>query len=326
MVTALGLFVKLSPYFELGGLNMLKRLAMVLLTIAIFPSASLLACDSNLACDKCAKDSEFSWNPDNRQLTARLSRFYSLGHEIEGAYNAGNFAKAKALANENLELASVYRCNWNYGNAIHDANRVHGLISLRSGDVDAAAKYLLEAGKSTGSPQLDTFGPQLDLANLLLKRGKAEAVKSYLQGIKSFWKMNDGVVDAWLADIEKGGKPELNRLAATMPEPLRRLLSWLAAGWPLVVSIWFLYVQRRRIKTKTAFFLVAVLFAYAVTYAGTWIAAYGEAAILPRMDKAGETTMLLSSYTMPAIAWLLPVLAVAFLAGFFYRDAGESDR
>lgn len=326
MVTAPSLFVKLSPHIEFGGLKMRKRLAMMLLAIVIFPSASLLASDSNLARDKCEKDSEFSWNPDDRYLTARLNRFYSLGDQIEAAYQADNFAKAKYLANENLELASLYRCNWNYGNAIHETNRVLGLISLRNGDIDAAAKYLLAAGKSTGSPQLDSFGPKLDLANLLLKRGKSEAVKSYLKGIKSFWKMNDGVVDAWLADIDKGGKPELNRLAATTPQPLRLLSLWLATGWPLIVSIGFLYAQRRRITRKMSFFVVAVLSGYAAMYAGTWIAGYGEAVILSRMEKVGETTMFLSSHAASAIAWLLPVLAVTFLARFFYRDMRESDR
>ena len=53
-------------------------------------------------------------------------------------------------AKEFLELAAVYRCNWNYGNAIHDANRYLGLASLRAGKVDEAAKFLVLAGKSTG--------------------------------------------------------------------------------------------------------------------------------------------------------------------------------
>jgi len=60
---------------------------------------------------------------------------------------------ALELGAEYLELANTYRCNWNYGNAVHDANRYLGLISLKKGDTDAAVVYLREAGKSTGSPQ-----------------------------------------------------------------------------------------------------------------------------------------------------------------------------
>ena len=108
-------------------------------------------------------------------------------------------------------MAEIYRCNWNYGNAIHEANRILGLISLDEMDIEAAASFLIEAGKSPGSPQLDTFGPELDLANELLKAGRSEAVIAYLNGIRQFWEGNEKRVDKWLLKIEKGEKPHLKR-------------------------------------------------------------------------------------------------------------------
>jgi len=116
-----------------------------------------------------------SWNPENKFVTDRLKRFYALDDQIKAAYAANDSAGTGKLATEYLELANTYRCNWNYGNAVHDANRYLGLISLKKGDTDAAIVYLREAGKSTGSPQLDTFGPELDLANELLKLRKVGA-------------------------------------------------------------------------------------------------------------------------------------------------------
>lgn len=283
----------------------------------------IFACDSTVVCDKCAKESEFSWNPNNQYVTLRLSRFYSLGDEVIAAYKANDFARAKALANEYVELASVYRCNWNYGNAVHDTNRVLGLISLRAGDIDAAAEYLIKAGKSTGSPQLNTFGPELDLANQLLQRGKADAVRSYLIGIKSFWEMNNGQVDRWLAEIEKGGKPELDRFAGNKPSPLMLLLFWAAMLWPFIASIGLLYVKRKRIMRKGLFFVAAVLSGYAVMYAVNLIAGYGMQVALSRMEDVGQTTLFLLSYAPLVIALLLPVLAMLFLARFFYHGATE---
>lgn len=302
---------------------MLKRFSYLLLTFAIFVSSPLFACDEDVACDKCAKESEFSWNPNNQFVTARLSRFYSLDDKITEAYKTNDFGKVKELAKENLELAAVYRCNWNFGNAIHETNRVLGLVSLKGGDIDAAADYLLKAGKSTGSPQLDTFGPELDLANQLLQLGKVDAVKSYLKDIKSFWEMNNGQVDTWLAEIEKGGKPQLDRFAGNKPGPLLMALFWLAVAWPFIVSVAFLYAQRKRIARKLLFFVIAVPSGYAVMYVGNWIIGYVIQAIMSGMEDLSEATLFLMSYLPLGIVLLLPVLMVFLLARFFRSNASK---
>ncbi|MCG7911537.1 MAG: RNA polymerase subunit sigma-24, partial [Candidatus Thiodiazotropha taylori] len=70
---------------------------------------------------------------------------------------------------------------------------------------------LVLAGQSTGSPQLDSFGPDLKLANVLLKKGQREAVAKYLSGVKRFWEMDEGRIDSWLKDIEAGKTPKLSR-------------------------------------------------------------------------------------------------------------------
>ena len=94
-------------------------------------STSALACEADTPCDKCAKESEMSWNPDNKYVSERLNHFYALDNLIKSAYEANDLSTSAKLAHEYLNLASTYRCNWNYGNAIHDANRYLGLISLK---------------------------------------------------------------------------------------------------------------------------------------------------------------------------------------------------
>jgi hypothetical protein len=138
-----------------------------------------------------------------------------------------------------LELAAIYRCNWNYGNAIHDANRYLGLASLRDGNVDEAARLLVLSGKSTGSPQLDSFGPDLDLANQLLKHGKIDPVLEYLRDIKRFWKMDNGQLDQWLSAIDRGDKPELDRFSSMKPSPWMIALWWLVIGLPAIAALGF---------------------------------------------------------------------------------------
>lgn len=300
---------------------MLKHLSRILLAIALLASAPLIACDKNVPCDKCAKDSEFSWNPNNQFVTTRLNRFYSLDEQITTAYKANDFGKVKELANEILELATVYRCNWNFGNAIHNTNRVLGLVSLKSGDIDTAADYLLKAGKSTGSPQLNSFGPELNLANELLQLGKVDAVKSYLKDIKSFWEMNSGQVDAWLAEIERGGKPQLDRYAGYKPGLLQVVVFWLSTAWPFIVSIAFLYAKRKRITKKLLFFIITVPSGYAVMYAGNWIIGFGIHSIISSMENLTETIIFIVSYLPLGIVLLLPVLVVLLLGRFFYTKS-----
>lgn len=291
---------------------MLKTFIPVVLIVALLTSVQVFACDEDVPCDKCAKESEFSWNPSNQFVSARLSRFYRLEDEIAAAYKANDFGKVKELAKENLELASVYRCNWNYGNAIHATNRVLGLVSLKSGDADAAADYLLQAGKSPGSPQLDTFGPELDLANELLQRGKVDAVTAYLKDIKSFWEMNNGQIDSWLTKIEKGEKPELDRFAANRPGPLLMFVFWLTMAWPLILSTAFLYAKRNCIKRKVLYFMVAALSGYALMFLANWIAGYAIHATLSSMEDLSQTTVSLISYLPLGLALLLPVLAILY--------------
>lgn len=154
---------------------------------------------------------EASWNPPNSAVTPGLARFYKLGALIESQYNQHDYTNVEVLSTEYLQLAPTYRGNWNYGNAIHDGNRYLGLISLQKGSIEDAVLYLRKAATSPGSPQLDSFGPELDLANSLLQQGKREDVKAYLNSIKSFWKGDRGRVNQWLKEIDAGENPKLER-------------------------------------------------------------------------------------------------------------------
>jgi hypothetical protein len=100
----------------------------------------------------------------------------------------GDLDGALAVATQ-LEavLAVTAVDDWNYGNLIHDLHIIRGKVYVARGDVNAACVELLCAGATPGSPQLDTFGPDLSLAWALLAAGQDAEVVHYLRSIAAFW-------------------------------------------------------------------------------------------------------------------------------------------
>ena len=61
------------------------------------------------------------------------------------------------------------------------------MIALSQDDIEGAGSYLLIAGSTPGSPQLDSFGPDFVLAKKLLERGEKETVLRYFDRKHSVW-------------------------------------------------------------------------------------------------------------------------------------------
>lgn len=120
-----------------------------------------------------------------------LRGFYDLGPGLSDAFKQGRLEEARRMAQSYLALAPGFRCDWNYGNAVHNANAALGLIALREGDRPAAVRHLIAAGKTRGSPQLDSFGPSLMLAQQLAEAGEYDAVAAYVRDIGRFWTARD---------------------------------------------------------------------------------------------------------------------------------------
>lgn len=100
---------------------------------------------------------------------------------------SGSLEMAKERGEELLALAPSYTTSWNYGNAIHKGHLILGRIALRQGDHYQAIEHLLAAGKTPGSPQLDTFGPNMTLAKELLEVGERDAVLAFIKLCQNFW-------------------------------------------------------------------------------------------------------------------------------------------
>ncbi len=143
---------------------------------------------------------ELTTEPEEKiLLLTELAEMAFAAGELEKAHG---YATALLTGNDGPE-------KWNRGNRIHTGNTVLGRIALAGGDVEKAKGHLIEAGKCGGSPQLDSFGPDMTLANELLQRGETDAVAEYLGLCGGFWKR--GATERRIAAIQRGEKPVLDR-------------------------------------------------------------------------------------------------------------------
>jgi len=134
-------------------------------------------------------------------------RFYALREAAKLSFTQGRIDAARNYAKELSTLALKFEKDWNYGNAIHDANVVLGRIAVHEGDIERAKHCLLEAGKTPGSPQLNSFGPNVSLAKDLLEKGEREIVLKYIELCRGFWTNSRGRLEQWEADIKARKMP-----------------------------------------------------------------------------------------------------------------------
>jgi hypothetical protein len=109
------------------------------------------------------------------------------------ALRAGDLDHARASTARMFELAAeLGEDDWNYGNLIHWGHIILGACHLKENNVAGAEAELRAAGRTPGSPQLDSFGPDLRLAWTLLKQDSDEAVLDYFHQISRFWSPHRG--------------------------------------------------------------------------------------------------------------------------------------
>jgi len=78
------------------------------------------------------------------------SRFHQLPEIMAQTYKNEHYQELQALASEYLTLAKQHKTDWNYGNAIHQANIYLGLIVLEHQETEKAKTFLLNAGQTPG--------------------------------------------------------------------------------------------------------------------------------------------------------------------------------
>lgn len=135
-------------------------------------------------------------------------RFYALNDAAKEGFELGRIKQSQKHAEELLTVLPKYKDNWNYGNAVQDANLVLGRIAVLEGRLDDAKQFLNKAGQSPGSPQMDSFGPNMSLAKDLLEKGETDIVLQYFELCRKFWKMENGKLDQWSREVKAGNVPD----------------------------------------------------------------------------------------------------------------------
>jgi tetratricopeptide (TPR) repeat protein len=139
-----------------------------------------------------------------------LEIYAELGDLGALALDAGEEEKAEGFAKRLLAMNEALEENWNTGNAVHKGNLILGRLALRAGDIETAKVKLREAGKTDGSPQLDSFGPNMSLAKELIELGERDVVLEYFELCRRFWTgdRHESELDKWSAVVAAGGMPQ----------------------------------------------------------------------------------------------------------------------
>jgi len=134
--------------------------------------------------------------------------FYRMTKAAPEAFKNGEYERAKSISRALLAEAELWPKSWNYGNAIHAANLVLGRTALAEGDMTEARKFLIAAGKTPGSPQLNSFGPDMVFAREMLQKGETASVIEYLDLCAKFWNEKHSRAGEWKTQITNGETPD----------------------------------------------------------------------------------------------------------------------
>ena len=118
----------------------------------------------------------------------------------EMALDVANLDVAEARSRQVLAMPDID------ANDVHHAHNFLGRVALRRGDKAAAVDHLYKAGDVSGSPQLNSFGPNMALAKELLEAGVRDAVLEYFNQVQRFWK--DAQLEEWRKNVKRGETPD----------------------------------------------------------------------------------------------------------------------
>jgi tetratricopeptide (TPR) repeat protein len=135
-------------------------------------------------------------------------RFYALGAAAKECFAAGRIEDAEKYAQELMALLPSFQANREFGGAMSDANLVLGRIVVRKGNVEEAKRYLLAAGQSPTTPQLENYGPNMNLAKDLLAKGERQVVLNYFVLCRKFWLNGGAQLDQWSQQVRDGNTPD----------------------------------------------------------------------------------------------------------------------
>ncbi|MDW3650318.1 MAG: hypothetical protein R8P61_24805 [Bacteroidia bacterium] len=92
--------------------------------------------------------------------------------------------------------------------AKHKLHTGKGRLALKAKQLEEAKEHLLNSAKISGAPTLNSFGPNMSLAQKLIEEGESEVVLTYFELCGEFWKNKFDKTDLWKEAIENGEMPD----------------------------------------------------------------------------------------------------------------------
>jgi tetratricopeptide (TPR) repeat protein len=135
-------------------------------------------------------------------------KFYALGGAAKECFADGKIDDAQKYAEQLMALLPNFRQNRDYGGAMCDANLILGRVAVSKGDLEAAKRYLIEAGNSPATPNLVNNGPNMGLAKDLLAKGEKQTVLDYFELCRKLWSNGDAQLNQWSQQVKDGKIPD----------------------------------------------------------------------------------------------------------------------
>lgn len=139
------------------------------------------------------------------ELASILKKGRILDDLAKSAFAAGEIEKARRFA---TQLIAGTENGSRQANSLHRGHTVLGRIALLEGKNDEAKNHLLSSAKIKGSPNLNSFGPNMALAKDFLDQGEKEIVLNYFELCGKFWKRGADRLADWAVLVKGGRVPE----------------------------------------------------------------------------------------------------------------------
>ena len=138
------------------------------------------------------------------------SRYLFLTDVAIYAYESELYSQSEIYAKELLHLANAFQKDQDHGNAVHYGNIVLGLVALERKDAELARYYLLQATTSSGSSEIERFGPDFTLARQMIEENEFIAVIDYLNLCRPLWTKGNSQIDQWIALLNENQIPDFD--------------------------------------------------------------------------------------------------------------------
>ncbi|MEL6256917.1 MAG: hypothetical protein AAFR87_33275 [Bacteroidota bacterium] len=144
-----------------------------------------------------------------------LNRVRELEDQVIPLLDEGNYEQAEEVLSDLEGIIDTYIYQPKFfpnkslmSVAKHKLHTGKGRLALLDNQLEEAKEHLLSSAKVSGAPTLNSFGPNMSLAQKLLEQDEDEVVLSYFELCGEFWLSAPHSVPEWKEAIAKGEMPD----------------------------------------------------------------------------------------------------------------------